>query len=96
MWHVYKHAATAVFRLAANAFMAPLFHLMFPGSPFYWTPKLRLVTFFFHVTRLAYPSVRDDLTEALKKLPAQSNEGIYARNLYFLFEYLIPTVRPSS
>ena len=27
---------------------SPLFHLMFPGSPFYWPPKLHVVTNFFH------------------------------------------------
>ena len=92
LWHVYKHAAISVYRLASSAFLGPLFHMFFPGQRYFLTPKLRFATYFFHLTRLAYPSFREQLRSCLAALPSESLFGVYARNLHFFVEYLIPTV----
>ena len=92
MWHVYKMATTCVWRLAGADFMAPLFHQFFPNSKFPVSPRLVLSSRIFSLIRLAYPSFRPQLQEALAKEALSDKQKAHLNNLQLLCEWFIPKV----
>ena len=91
-WHVYKMATTCVWRLAAADFIAPLFHQMFPNSTFPLSPRLVLSSRIFSLIRLAHPSFRPKLLEALAKKALSDKQKAHLTNLHMLCEWFIPKV----
>jgi hypothetical protein len=92
-WHTYKHASLLVYRRFANVFMAGLYHSLYPNSIFFEKPRLAACTQMFVMIRMAYPSFKANLEEALThedKLLPQSK--ICLENLKDLCEFYIPTV----
>lgn len=93
-WHVMKMASTCVWRMAASDFIAPLFHQFFPNIPFPASPRLVLSTKIFSLIRLAYPSFREQLNNALQKEALSDIQKGHLVNLRSLCEWFIPKVEP--
>ena len=94
-WHVYKMATVLVWRLAAADFIAPLFHVLFPRAPFKESPRLSVAARILSLIRLAYPSFKKELTEAIQTTPKSTSEYNHLLNLQYLCEWLIPKVIPN-
>jgi len=91
-WHIYKHCSLLVWRKFADVFLAGLFHCLFPGSCFFTKPRLPTVTHVFVLLRMAYPSFRDELSQALYDIdPGKEKRCLL--NLQGLCQYFIPVVR---
>ena len=92
LWHVYKMASTCVWRMASADFIGPLFHQFFPNVAFPWGPRLVLSTQIFLLIRLAYPTFREELKQALDKEALTAQQKSHLVNLQALCEWFIPKV----
>ena len=90
LWHSYKQANLQLWRLAAPCFIAPFWHACMPGAKFYIKPRLKIITTFFNLFRLAYPAVKDQLAAALVAEGVQPHQRQHLRNLYDMLEWWIP------
>src|SRR5271156_4294095 len=90
-WHVIKMAQTCIWRLAGPAFLAPLFHTLFPKCWYPHTPRHSFASRMLTLVRLSYPHWKAELQTALLILLPGSTRN-HAQNLHFLCEFFIPTV----
>jgi hypothetical protein len=81
-WHTFKTVSNWIWRQFAPTFIAPLFHRLHPRSKF-WPMSTKLVTqtFFFTIIRLAYPSFRKDLQEAIQSTPRRTHAFTHLVNM---------------
>ena len=91
-WHVYKMATTLLWRLAGADFIAPFFHSLFPRAAFRSNPRLTIAARILSLIRLAYPSFKEDLHDAIQTATKTSSQYIHLLNLQYLCEWLIPKV----
>ena len=96
-WHSYKQANAIVFRMFQREFFVQLHFAMFPGQPFFFgQKKLSKNVVLFSWNRLAYPSFRDKLLDAITRMESSNSsakaEYRHLLNLKFMCEWLIPVV----
>ena len=91
-FHPYKHACEALWRSKHffTSFFAPLHHHNHPKNKVVKSTKLKLIECYLVQLRLVYPSVRDELQEAIECASAENRVAL--ENVKFLFEFLIPVV----
>ena len=93
LWHTYKHVSLLIWRKFGQTIIAGLWHFLYPDGSWFSKPKLQIVTKIFTLIRLAYPSFKKDLEEALAiahELREQTR--VCLQNLQDLIEYFIPAV----
>lgn len=96
LWHNYKQVSYTLYRAYADELFAPMLHFFFPNSHFYTKPKLlSIVQTAFTQVRLAYPTIRDELTALLRSQTLKPAIRQYAQNLQDLCEFFIPAVSVS-
>lgn len=100
-WHVYKQAVLVIWAAAAESFLAPLWHHLYPMDVYFKKPRLYRATHFFSIIRLAFfaspqaASLRKQLDTAvakLSKLAKPPNELNHLINLRALLLWFIPAV----
>ena len=91
-FHPYKHACEAIWRspLFFNSFFAPLHHHTHANNKVSPRMKLKLIECYFVQLRLVYPTIRDELKEAIENAADEHRQALL--NVQFLFEFLIPVV----
>jgi hypothetical protein len=95
VWHVYKHACTVLYKMAAPYFIAPLHHHLWPDKKFVDAPKFRRMTHMLSIIRLSYANWKPNIQAAMMKdLPIV--EKHHLRNLSDLLEFFIPMVHTPS
>ena len=93
LWHVYKHTCFAVYDRFADCFIAGCFHSLFPGGIFKRKPQYlsTIVTIFTYI-RLAYPTFRQQLDNALAREDVSDSSKQHLINMKSLCEFYIPAV----
>lgn len=92
LWHNYKQATLEIYKTYALTFIAPLFHVLFPGTTFYLKPKLVHAATILTYMRLSYKYWSADLKKLanMEDLPPASRAHV--DNLHILMEFFLPTV----
>jgi hypothetical protein len=97
-WHTYKFLTFRLWQVFARSLLAPLWHHLYPNSQFHYKPSsFASVLYHFLALHWSYPSFKDKLKELLE-IPADQTNRRYTntvKDLIFLFEFAIPTVRPT-
>jgi hypothetical protein len=95
-WHTYKQACTVVWRWWGPRVFAPLFHELISHANFSKSAKLSSITRFLTIVRLAYPSFKQDLDDAIRGrsgLPDDERIAVsQLRDLKKLLNFFIPVV----
>lgn len=97
-WHPYKQANTLLWTHWSARIFAPLFNELISNANF--QPKARLSTIakFLTIVRLAFPSFRTNLEDALRHQQQLNTNRVavsHLRDLKKLLEFFIPVVRNS-
>ena len=95
-WHTYNQANTVIWSHWGPRIFAPLFNELIPNSNFNRKARLPTVALFLSYARLAYPSFRKQLDEAMKTVSARNmdREGLsQLRDIKKLLQFFIPVVR---
>lgn len=92
LWHIFRHAQLALWKLCEAWFSGPLFKFMFPGSKFNRTPRHKFLTWLLSLVRLNYKTLRTTLQNALENNAMDPASVRYLTNLQVLLEYYIPMV----
>ena len=92
-WHNYKWASKRILVVFGLDFIAPMFHFLFPARSFdvmkiSHTSTTTLLSYI----RLAYPSFRSQLQEALADPILEPRQNVMLTNLLHLCEFFIPVV----
>ena len=82
-----------IWRLAGAELTGPLFHALFPGTAWFATPSLLVVSRMLSLMRLAYPKVREDLKKVVDNPMIKGISRKHAENMWFYMEWLLPKVR---
>lgn len=93
LWHSYKWATKRILQVFSNDFIGPMFHFLQPNREY--TPdkmKHPAATTYISYIRLAYPSFKRQLVEALQKNVFLPRQKTLLRNLETLCEFFIPVV----
>ena len=92
-WHSYKWATKLLFKLFSADFFAPYYHHLFPTQAFH-VDKLFLSAASTYITymRLAYPTFRLSLADALRTRDINFRQMTMLQNLQDIFECYIPVV----
>lgn len=93
-WHNYKWMTGRIMVVFGNDFLGPMFHHLFPDRC-YDTNKMSLsgkATYLSYL-RLAYPSFKPKLEEALRRGDLNTKQRTILQNLSDLCSYFIPVVR---
>lgn len=95
MFHPFKILLERIwtFPLFYYTFWAPWRHVMYPNHSVFLKPKLKDIEINLTCLRLSYPEIRDELKRFLDKGDMKNKCYCHARNLYMVFEFLIPMVR---
>lgn len=93
-WHSYKWASKLLFKVFSADFFAPYYHHLFPTQTFH-IDKLSLSAVSTYTTyiRLAYPSFRKSLKDALAVPTLSFRQKTMLLNLKDICECYIPVVR---
>ena len=95
-WHTYKQACTVVWRWWGPRVFAPLFHELISHANFSMSAKLSSITRFLTIVRLAYPSFKQDLDDAISGRSGLPDDERVAmsqlRDLKKLLNFFIPVV----
>ena len=92
-WHSYKWCTKLIMKVFADDFIAPMFHFLFPGREFNVDKSRHTAnTVMLSYIRLAYPTFKDQLSEALTQPTLSLRGKTLLTNLQSLCEYFIPTV----
>ena len=95
-WHTYKQACTVVWRWWGPRVFAPLFHELISHANFSMSAKLSSITRFLTIVRLAYPSFKQDLDDAIRGRSGLPDDERVAmsqlRDLKKLLNFFVPVV----
>ncbi len=91
-FHPYKHACEIIWKSPHffHSFFAPLVHALHPKATVSTKPKLKLIECHFVHLRLIYPTVREQLQQAIDASPPEHRTALV--NLQLLFEFFLPVV----
>lgn len=64
LWHIFKHAQLALWKMASRSFFGPLFHHLFPGESFNQKPRHKFLTWILSALRLSYGKMRPFFVDA--------------------------------
>ena len=94
-WHPYKQANIVIWKQWAERIFAPLFHDLIPGAKFKIKNRLVVISTFLTYIRLAYPSFKAALKDAIAFCTAHDSrrtELSHLVDLRRLITFFIPAV----
>ena len=95
VWHPYKQANNVLWNHFGPRFLAPYYNHMVPGANFSKKAKLVTIITYFTYMRLAYPSLKPDLCDAIQRAKTKrTNPKILNTllDLQAIFEFFLPVV----
>jgi hypothetical protein len=93
LWHNYKWATLKIIEVFGSDFIAPLFHHVFPDRNIdIKKMSLSTATTLLSYIRLAYPSIKQSLSEAMGNDQMTRRSFVMLQNMWHLFEFFIPVV----
>jgi hypothetical protein len=91
-WHAYKVANERLYSRFLNTIWGPAFHAISPRSIIRAKPTLTQTLTLFTQARLAYPSFRNKLIDAIAHPTLCAERKIHLQNIQDVFEFFMPIV----